>query len=52
MRPNFKTYYFAALMTGLIAGIVTEDKYIGILLVIALMLAVEVMKQRYRQGNQ
>jgi len=48
--PNFKTYYFTAIFIGIAVGIYTEDKYIGILLAIALMLAVGGMKQRYEQG--
>lgn len=49
-RPNFKTYYFTAIGIGLAVGIYTEDKYIGFLLAIALMLAVGGIKQRYEQG--
>lgn len=51
MRPNFKTYYFTAIGIGLAVGIYTEDKYIGILLAVALVLAVAGMKQRYDQGR-
>jgi len=49
-RPNFKTYYFTCMLIGLAVGIYTEDKYIGFLLAIALMLAVAGMKQKYEQG--
>ncbi len=49
-RPNFKTYYFTAIFIGIAVGIYTEDKYIGFLLAIALMLAVGGIKQRYEQG--
>ncbi|HZX58573.1 MAG TPA: hypothetical protein VFE54_07595 [Mucilaginibacter sp.] len=51
LRPNFKTYYTVAIMIGFAVGIYTEDKYIGILLAIALVLAVAGMKQRYNQGQ-
>ena len=51
LRPNFKTYYTVAIMIGFVVGIYTEDKYIGILLAIALVLAVAGMKQRYNQGQ-
>ncbi|HVV55078.1 MAG TPA: hypothetical protein VHC47_07135 [Mucilaginibacter sp.] len=45
-RPNFKTYYFAAILIGLVIGIVTEDKYIGILVAIALVLTVAGIRRR------
>ena len=38
-------------MIGLAVWIYTEDKYIGILLAIALSLAVAGMKQRYNQNQ-
>ncbi|MFI5161283.1 MAG: hypothetical protein ACHQHN_08395 [Sphingobacteriales bacterium] len=50
LRPNFKTYYFTAIFIGVAVGIYTEDKYIGILLAVALVLAVAGMKQRYERG--
>jgi hypothetical protein len=46
-RPNFKTYYFTAIFIGFAVGLYTEDKYIGILVAIALVLTVAGMKQRY-----
>jgi len=45
-KPNYKTYYFAAILAGLVLGIVTEDKYIAILVAVALVLSVAGMKQR------
>jgi hypothetical protein len=51
LRPNFQTYYFTAVMIGLAAGLYTEDKYIGILVAIALVLTVAGMKQRYNQNQ-
>jgi hypothetical protein len=45
--PNFKTYYFFAIFIGVAIGLYTEDKYIGFLVIIALMLTVGGMKQRY-----
>jgi uncharacterized membrane protein HdeD (DUF308 family) len=50
-RPNFNTYYFVSVMAGLAAGIYTEDKYIGILVAIALVLMFAGMKQRYNQNQ-
>ncbi|MBS1527742.1 MAG: hypothetical protein JST19_19000 [Bacteroidetes bacterium] len=48
-KPNFNTYYFAAVLFGLIIGLVTEDKYIGMLVAIALVLTVAGLRQRYRR---
>ncbi|HTI58547.1 hypothetical protein [Mucilaginibacter sp.] len=47
-RPNFKTYYLLAILTGLFIGIATEDKYIGFLVAIALVLTVSGIRQRNR----
>ena len=47
-KPNFKTYYVLAILTGLFIGIATEDKYIGFLIAIALVLTLSGIKQRNR----
>jgi hypothetical protein len=46
-KPNFTTYYFAAILFGLIIGLVTEDKYIGILIAIALVLTIAGLRRKY-----
>jgi hypothetical protein len=38
-RPNSKSYYVAAIIIGLAAGLATRDMPIGFLLAIALVLA-------------
>ncbi|HVS92622.1 MAG TPA: hypothetical protein VHE59_11345 [Mucilaginibacter sp.] len=48
-KPNFNTYYFAAVLFGLVITVVTEDRYIGILVTIALVLTIAGLKQRYRR---
>ncbi|HVW15879.1 MAG TPA: hypothetical protein VHB54_18760 [Mucilaginibacter sp.] len=48
-KPNFNTYYFAAVLFGLVIALVTEDKYIGILVTIALVLTIAGLRQRYRR---
>jgi len=50
-KPNFKTYYLAAILIGLFIGIATEDKYIGFLIAIALMLTVSGIRQRNKRSE-
>ena len=48
---NFTSWYIMAVIVSLGVALVTEDKYVGVLLAIALMLWIAGMEQRSKRNK-